>query len=1170
VTGGQQPSSVAVVLTAHGEEYQALRDRLKDVEPLLHPSGTRAECGRLPGTGWHVVLAEIGEGSLTAAVLTERFTTWLSPEAVYFVGVAGGLKDEAGIGDVVVATKIYAVQGGKQTPEGFLVRPDAWHPSHRLEQAARYALRGKAHLKPIAVADIVLADSDSAIAEHLHRHYNDAFALEMESAGVLQAAHLAGQDALIIRGIGNKADRHKDRQEAEGGRLLAARNSAAAVCAVLTACSPLDAAAADQAAGEGELIASLPPEYGIELEIHPAIAGPTGRILPTLTQYVERDHDMRLRAVVDRAAAGSSGIAVLVGSSSAGKTRACWEAIRRLPSGWRMWHPIAPSRAEALSDGLDNVRPRTVIWLNEAQHYLNTTGSEVGSALAARLRALLRDEGRGPVLVLGTLWPEYYADLTDSDTSARDLLKDHAIEVPDAFHGAALSALRAAAARDERLQEAVSRAEDGQITQYLAGVPAVLDRYRTAPSSVRAVLEAAMDLRRLQCGPVLQPDVLREAAAGYMPSRQWDALSDDWFTRALDHVTQSEPCRGARSPLYRSRPRVGSRAVVRGGWLLSDALEQLGHGTRAGLPVPETVWAAGLEYGDEELRMQLAAAAEQRGLKRTAIELLASPARGGSGQAWTSAGRVLENTGQTGLALACFAKAVEAGDGHAWWDGATALNQAAAPLDEAVSWYLAAVRHDGVSALLMTLHQLLKAGRDGEAADLVREHGYVHGSVLTDHYKSIDRADDAAAFLREAAKAGSAEAMAELAEYEERCGRRDEAESWMRAAAAADGDEFEPALAELLRQHGALAEAIDRYKALTMHWRHSDEAIGAVPRLLAEADRSAEIEPWLRELAQARRGHTEVDAYLQFLESAGKGVDAYDWIGAQEGLEFETGMWAAVQLLEEQGHLEDAVELLRRAAEAGNPDAVFPARPLMAVGRVDEAIAWMRAWSETGAPHAHGPGLWLLDEAGHREEVIAHLRHEALEGDPGEVWHAHALLEQAGMLDSALGWLKQRPDQDREVVSATAHLLRVSGTDPAQLIGWFQKAAELGDDSSWGWVKQLAVDSGLFVPVLKWAEPLARAGDPHASKLTADLSLEYGAGEEALRWYLRNWEAGLGIWPNLRYLMERVGRADLFPQLITYGIEPGGRIAASWDAGALLGVTPYRYKPRRGISLRKP
>jgi hypothetical protein len=83
------------------------------------------------------------------------------------------------------------------------------------------------------------------------------------------------------------------------------------------------------------------------LEVHRPVQlqdAPPG--LPVLPPYVPREHDQVLGQVVRAAAEGRSGIAVLVGGSSTGKTRACWEALDLLRSQdppWRLWHPIDPS-----------------------------------------------------------------------------------------------------------------------------------------------------------------------------------------------------------------------------------------------------------------------------------------------------------------------------------------------------------------------------------------------------------------------------------------------------------------------------------------------------------------------------------------------------------------------------------------------------------------------------------------------------------------------------------------------------------------------------------------------------------------------------------------------------------------------------------------------------------
>ncbi|MFJ8083844.1 5'-methylthioadenosine/S-adenosylhomocysteine nucleosidase [Streptomyces sp. NPDC096205] len=227
-----------VVLTALALEYAAVRPYVPEREERVHRDGTRVEVGRLPGTDWQVALAELGEGTRTAASLTTRIIDWLEPEAVLFVGVAGSLKRDIGLGDVVIGTKVYGIHGGKLTPTGFEVRPEAWPVSNALLSAARSAVRDmdgvRAHFKPIASGDVVLADAESDIARHLREHYNDAAAIEMEGVGAVQAAHLNGQlHALVVRGISDHADAAKSAADGRGSQESAAAQAASVAVAVL-------------------------------------------------------------------------------------------------------------------------------------------------------------------------------------------------------------------------------------------------------------------------------------------------------------------------------------------------------------------------------------------------------------------------------------------------------------------------------------------------------------------------------------------------------------------------------------------------------------------------------------------------------------------------------------------------------------------------------------------------------------------------------------------------------------------------------------------------------------------------------------------------------------------------------------------------------------------------
>ena len=332
------------------------------------------------------------------------------------------------------------------------------------------------------------------------------------------------------------------------------------------------------------------------LEVHRPILPedpPAG--LPKLPAYVPREHDQMLAGVVRAAAGGRSGIAVLVGGSSTGKTRACWEALGLLRDepGWRLWHPIDTSRPDAALRELPRIGPRTVVWLNEAQFYLQAADGGLGERVAAGLRELLRDPARAPVLVLATLWPQYWDTLTahppeggaDPHAQARELLAGHDITVPAAFTTAQLHKLGQAG--DARLALAAAAAQDGQVTQFLAGAPELLARYRNAAPAVTALIHAAMDACRLGMGMGMGiglPLAFLEAAApGYLSDSEWDALGEDWLEQALVYTAVS--CKGVRGPLTRIRPRPARPRGIRTGSRDSGDLLTGGQAGIAGVPL---------------------------------------------------------------------------------------------------------------------------------------------------------------------------------------------------------------------------------------------------------------------------------------------------------------------------------------------------------------------------------------------------------------------------------------------------------------------------------------------------------------------------------------------------------------------------------------------------------
>ncbi|MFE7212530.1 hypothetical protein ACFU93_21550, partial [Streptomyces sp. NPDC057611] len=440
--------------------------------------------------------------------------------------------------------------------------------------------------------------------------------------------------------------------------------------------------------GPGRLIGEWEPH---DLEVHPAGPGgvasgsdtPAVRVLPG---YVAREHDRVLADAVQDAAAGRSRIVVLVGTSSTGKTRACWEAVQPLADqGWRLWHPFDPTRAQAALEDLHRVGPRTVVWLNEAQHYLGDRA--VGEQIAAAVHHLLVSRERGPVLVLGTLWPEYAHQYTtlpipgaeDPHSRVRELLSGRTLTVPDAFDTQALAEAAALAeGGDQLLGDALNRARtDGRVTQDLAGAPELLNRYRHASPAAKALLKAAMDARRLSVRLYLPQAFLTDAATDYLTDSDYDQLTEDWAEQAYAEL--AKPVHGKQAPLRRTTPRPPRRpptpATAAGAVApqaagpqlrLADYLEQHGRATRRHLCPPASFWhAAHAHLAHPDDLNHLAGAAEELHRLQWAHHLRHRAADHGSTDALVRLAEMRERVGDREGAEALLRQAADQGSTQA-------------------------------------------------------------------------------------------------------------------------------------------------------------------------------------------------------------------------------------------------------------------------------------------------------------------------------------------------------------------------------------------------------------------------------------------------------------------------------------------------------------------------
>ncbi|GGQ35319.1 hypothetical protein GCM10010266_68510 [Streptomyces griseomycini] len=557
------------------------------------------------------------------------------------------------------------------------------------------------------------------------------------------------------------------------------------------------------------------------LEVHPAgtaqdgSGSPGQRLMPG---YVPREHDRILAEAVREAAVGRSRMLVLVGSSSTGKTRACWEAVQPLAEqGWRLWHPFDPTRARAALEDMHRIGSRTVVWLNEAQHYLGDRAA--GEEIAAAVHDLLVSPQRGPVLVLGTLWPDYVQQYTalptpggpDPHSRVRELLAGRTVSVPDAFDPRALAAATALAEGGDRLlADALTRVRaDGRLTQDLAGGPALLERYRTASPAAQALLQAAMDARRLGVGLHLPQVFLTDAAADYLHDTDWNQLTEDWAEKVYAEL--AEKVHGKQASLSRVTPRpqrrppgpsvsAGAPSLQLAGpvFRLADYLEQHGRTTRRHLCPPASFWHAAYTHltHPDDLH-SLAWAAEHRHRLQWAHHLRYRAAEHGSTRASSSLTQPQKRPGDREGAETLYRQAVNHGtpfvlysrvrmreeDGD--WESAVSLAQQAANRGDAYPLFRLAVMRE-------------RAG-DREGAEALAQQAAGHGNtyVLIGLAVMREEAGDregAEALAQQAAGHGDAYALADLAVMRERAGDREGAET-LAQQAAGHGDAY--ALADL-------------------------------------------------------------------------------------------------------------------------------------------------------------------------------------------------------------------------------------------------------------------------------------------------------------------------------------------------------------------------------------
>lgn len=233
-----------VVQTALVLEEQAVLSKLSDVKDYIHPvTKTLYKVGNYisDSRNLQIVVGRTNQTNINAAIETERIIQHFTPEYIFFVGVAGGLKDVR-IGDIVIGSDVYGYEKGKANL-GLLPRPQFGFSSYELEQQATnfsiseewqkqsgLLVNNKFHSKiltytgTIASGEKVVGATSAELYKFLKLNCSHALAVETEGLGFLEACRPYPLiKSLLVRGISDLVE-GKENADHAGSQPYASKN----------------------------------------------------------------------------------------------------------------------------------------------------------------------------------------------------------------------------------------------------------------------------------------------------------------------------------------------------------------------------------------------------------------------------------------------------------------------------------------------------------------------------------------------------------------------------------------------------------------------------------------------------------------------------------------------------------------------------------------------------------------------------------------------------------------------------------------------------------------------------------------------------------------------------------------------------------------------------------
>lgn len=160
----------------------------------------------------NIILTESGIGKTNAARTTQILIDYYKPEAIFNIGVAGGIAKKLEVGDIIISTSLVQHDfdiTAFDHPKGYIPNIGNTIP---IDNNLLSTTKNILDTNNISYKEGVIASGDifctkESMATKINTQFN-ALCVEMEGASIAQTAHLSKTPCLVIRSISDCPDNH--------------------------------------------------------------------------------------------------------------------------------------------------------------------------------------------------------------------------------------------------------------------------------------------------------------------------------------------------------------------------------------------------------------------------------------------------------------------------------------------------------------------------------------------------------------------------------------------------------------------------------------------------------------------------------------------------------------------------------------------------------------------------------------------------------------------------------------------------------------------------------------------------------------------------------------------------------------------------------------------------